>query len=99
MGANLAQAFGLPVPEFQLAYLADALVGAYDGLEASKLKSGYVFASKRIPSVTELKFETIPYIAKTTRLEVLLFDLWVEHEDRTLTELGGNPNLLWKPDE
>ncbi|QPK62878.1 hypothetical protein IVG45_18940 [Methylomonas sp. LL1] len=99
MGANLAQAFGLPVPEFQLAYLADALANAYEGPAASELKGGYVFASKQIPSVTELKFETIPHLDKTTRLAVLLFDLWVEHEDRTLTELGGNPNLLWKPDE
>ena len=99
MGANLAQAFGLPVPEFQLAYLDDTLANAYDGLAAAELKGGYVFASKQIPSVTELKFETIPHLDKTTRLAILLFDLWVEHEDRTLTELGGNPNLLWKSDE
>jgi hypothetical protein len=29
----------------------------------------------------------------------LIFDLWVENADRTLTEKGGNPNLLWKSDE
>ena len=26
---------------------------------------------------------------------VLLFDWWVQNEDRTLTEFGGNPNLAW----
>ena len=29
----------------------------------------------------------------------LIFDLWVENQDRTLTEKGGNPNLLWKTDK
>ncbi|MFI3120278.1 MAG: hypothetical protein QX203_09880 [Methylococcaceae bacterium] len=29
----------------------------------------------------------------------MIFDLWVENLDRTLTEKGGNPNLLWKTDE
>ena len=99
MGGNLAKAFGLPVPEFRLAHLDDALANAYDGPQASELKGGFVFASKQIGSVNELRFETIPQIDKLTRLAVLLFDLWVENEDRTLTELGGNPNLLWKPDE
>ncbi len=28
----------------------------------------------------------------------MIFDLWVENEDRTLTALGGNPNLLWNTD-
>lgn len=99
MGANLALAFGLPIPEFQIAYLDEDLADAYEGSAASELKGGYVFASKQIPSVTELKFETISHLDKHTKLAVLIFDLWLEHEDRTLTELGGNPNLLWKPEE
>jgi hypothetical protein len=99
MGANLAQAFGLPIPEFNLAYLPDPLANAYDGPEASELKGGYVFASKQVSSVSELKFETIQHIDPAAKLSVLLFDLWVENEDRTLTELGGNPNLMWKTDE
>ena len=27
---------------------------------------------------------------------VLLFDWWVRNSDRALTEIGGNPNLLWE---
>ncbi|MDX9944074.1 MAG: hypothetical protein RBS35_04675, partial [Azonexus sp.] len=26
---------------------------------------------------------------------MLVFDWWLHNEDRYLTELGGNPNLLW----
>ena len=29
--------------------------------------------------------------------EVLLFDWWVQNEDRSLSSLGGNPNLLMGP--
>lgn len=98
MGAHLAQEFGLPVPGFQIAYLDHSLVNAFGGKAITELKGGYVFASKKVASVTELKFETIKMLSDDLKKEVLLFDLWTENEDRTLSEKGGNPNLLWKSD-
>lgn len=99
LGAHLAQAFGLPVPFFDIAFLDDRLANSYDGEAASELKGGYVFASKQVQSVTELKIETLKKIDVQLQLSVLIFDLWVENQDRTKTEKGGNPNLLWKTDE
>ena len=32
-----------------------------------------------------------------TRRGLLLFDLWIRNQDRTLTPISGNPNLLWGP--
>jgi hypothetical protein len=98
LGCHLANAFGLPLPVFDVAYLDPILVSAYNGAEASQLNSGTVFVSKQISSVTELKYQTIQSIDLSLQLDVLLFDLWVENEDRTLSETGGNPNLLWKSD-
>jgi hypothetical protein len=34
-------------------------------------------------------------IDKQLRRDVLMFDAWVRNEDRSLTQKGGNPNLLW----
>lgn len=28
-------------------------------------------------------------------MDILVFDWWVRNDDRKLTSLGGNPNLLW----
>ncbi|NOT85661.1 MAG: hypothetical protein HOP02_12980 [Methylococcaceae bacterium] len=98
LGAHLAKAFELPVPPFQIAFLDDRLVDGFGGKAASELKSGYVFASEQILSVTELKYETAKQIDTQLKLRVLIFDLWLENEDRTLSEKGGNPNLLWKTD-
>lgn len=99
LGTNLAQAFGLPVPLFQIVFMDRSLVNSYGGLAVSELKGGYLFASKQVLSVTELKFETVKTIDAQLKLGILIFDLWVENEDRTLSEKGGNPNLLWKSDE
>jgi len=99
LGSHLALAFGLPVPEFSLAFLDPDLVNYWGDMAVYQLKGGYVFASKQVPSVTELKYETVNEIDAQLKLSILLFDLWVENEDRTLSEKGGNPNLLWKSDE
>lgn len=98
LGAHLAQAFGLTVPPFQIAFLDPELAKCYGSLAVSALKGGYVFASEQIASVTELKFETIKTLNAELKLSVLIFDLWIENEDRTLSTKGGNPNLLWKTD-
>ncbi|PPD04258.1 MAG: hypothetical protein CTY29_06235 [Methylobacter sp.] len=99
LGAHLARAFGLEVPDFDVAYLDKQLVANYNGDAASELKAGIVFASKKVDAASELRFETITLVDKQTRLNLLVFDLWVENEDRTLSVNGGNPNLLWKTDK
>lgn len=99
LGAHLATTFGLPVPPFAIAYLDESLVKAFGGQATSALKGGYVFASRQVLAANELKFDTVKKIDLNLKLRVLIFDLWVQNVDRTLTETGGNPNLLWKADE
>jgi hypothetical protein len=60
------------------------------------LGSGYVFASECIDSTTEFKYEMLKKVDPALQRDILLFDLWVQNEDRALTDFGGNPNLLWE---
>lgn len=46
LGANLALAFGLPVPPFEIALLDNGLADSYDGEAASELKGGYLHPNK-----------------------------------------------------
>jgi hypothetical protein len=95
LGASLAQRFGLPVPPFQLAYLDVSLVEAWGGEAVSNLGGGMVFASEQIAQASEIRLGQAVSAPLAQQRDILLFDLWVRNEDRTLSEHGGNPNLLW----
>ncbi|WP_245982731.1 HipA family kinase [Trinickia fusca] len=94
IASSLAEKFGLPVAPFAIGEVDEALVrlGA-PGL--ADLGAGYVFLSRRVDSVLELTWPNVQEIPIGIRSDVLVFDYWVRNQDRMLTELGGNPNLLW----
>lgn len=93
---TIAHKLGLPVPRFQIAYLDETLVKAHGSNALKSLGSGYVFASECVDSVTEFKYEMLKQVSASLQIDILLFDLWVQNEDRVLTDKGGNPNLLWE---
>jgi hypothetical protein len=96
IAGSLAHKLGLPIPAFHIAYLDEVLAKAHSQTALECLGSGYVFASECIDSVTEFKYEMLKQVNPSLQTEVLLFDLWVQNEDRALTDKGGNPNLLWQ---
>jgi hypothetical protein len=96
LGAQLAQALSLPIPNCQILYADSAVVEPYGEEAVLELGDRYVFGSEQIAWATELKYEEIGKISPELQKDILLFDLWVYNEDRTLSELGGNPNLLWQ---
>ena len=53
------------------------------------------FASLLIVEGQELTWAAAQQWPEETMATLLLIDLWLQNEDRTLTELGGNPNLLF----
>ncbi|NOQ14547.1 MAG: hypothetical protein GQ583_08755, partial [Methyloprofundus sp.] len=55
----------------------------------------YVFVSEQVEFVSDFRHSLIEAIPIELKRDLLVFDLWIENEDRTLTEKGGNPNLLW----
>jgi len=98
MAANLAQALGLPIPAFHIAFIDNLLVNSAGEL-AHSLGSGHIFVSEKVSAATEFKYPLLGQVSEKIQRDILLFDLLVENSDRTLTKHGGNPNLLWQSAE
>ena len=104
--SHLARQVGLMVPEFTLAEVPRALIQQSDREDIRQLGEGPVFASAQIPGARELVWNDVQHLSKEEMAKVLFFDLWVQNEDRSLSALGGNPNLMithepeiWEDDE
>ncbi|WP_144149395.1 HipA family kinase [Paraburkholderia sp. BCC1884] len=92
----MAQTFGIPIAPFFVAEVDPAII-EYGPPHYRDLGSGYVFASQRIENVMELARSNIKDIPMQLQSDVIVFDYWVRNQDRILTDMGGNPNLLWNP--
>jgi len=62
--------------------------------ELQDLGVGLAFGSRKL-SVVELSFSHLEQVPVDVQRDVLAFDWWVHNADRTLSELGENPNLFW----
>ena len=96
MCANLAQALGLPIAPFAIAEVPQDLMDADLTGWLKDLGVGPVFASRKVMG-QDLTASQVPHVPLAVRQDVLVFDWWVRNNDRHLTALGGNVNLLWKP--
>ncbi|QHJ00559.1 hypothetical protein GT347_22810 [Xylophilus rhododendri] len=95
VAGHLAVALGLPVAPFVLADVPSPLVNIRFRSDIHQLGTGLVFASRRLPFAQELNLTTRGMVSHAMATDVLVFDWWVRNEDRKLTAMGGNPNLLW----
>lgn len=96
--AELATAFGLPIAPYTLASVPEELIEADTTGWLADLGGGEVFASRKVDSV-EMTAVHRDHTPPEVRRDLLVFDWWVRNDDRTLTERGGNPNLLWKHED
>lgn len=98
VAGRLAQEMKLPIPRFEIAEVPAALVAGSDREDIRELGAGRVFASARVEGAGEITWSEAMAIPGGMMAGVLLFDRWVQNEDRSLSALGGNPNLLMGPD-
>lgn len=84
----------LGVPVFTMAEVPAALIEGSVRTDARDLGAGPVFASLRIEGGQELNWAAAHGWPEETMALLLLIDLWLQNEDRSLSALGGNPNLL-----
>jgi hypothetical protein len=94
VAGRLGKLMGLPIPDFCIADVPRNLVEGSSRADAPDLGSGLVFASAFVEDAQEITFHDVGRVDAGLKRKVVLFDWWVRNEDRTLTEYGGNPNLL-----
>jgi len=94
VSGHLAKAFGLPIAPFQLVEVPISLIEIVVP-EWTSLGSGAAFGSQQLMFVQELQWSQIKQIPKELQQDILVFDWWIHNADRSLTDKGGNPNLLW----
>ncbi len=94
IAGRIAQAFGLPIPRFVQADVPRELVefSAVEGVQ--DLGAGVAFGSENVDGTHDLAYSEIGDVPEDVRRKTLVFDWWVQNEDRTLGTYGGNVNLL-----
>lgn len=90
---HLGRALGLPLPEFTVVQAKQSLIDLYP--EGRDLGSAPAFASAKVEHVQELTISHLNDVDAALQRDVLVFDWWTRNQDRTLTTLSGNPNLMW----
>jgi hypothetical protein len=95
IAGHLGTRLGLPIPDFKQALIPKELVQFSARDDIADLGAGTGFASQKIENADELTYLFIEQIDTALRAKILLLDWWTANGDRTLTEHGGNPNILW----
>ncbi|EYS89483.1 hypothetical protein CF68_33185 [Cupriavidus sp. SK-4] len=96
MAGNIGLAFGLPIAPFTIVDVPAELVEMLP-IDQQELGTGPAFGSLALSHALEVSWPQVGSVPIETRSDILVFDWWVRNGDRSLTALGGNPNLLWNP--
>lgn len=94
IAANLGQRFGLAIPDCALVNIDEFLV-EYEAELLTGLGSGIGFGSTLKPCLIEVNVDLLRKANPQILKDLFMFDYWINNGDRTLTELGGNPNLYF----
>lgn len=95
LAATMAREVGIPIPEFALVEIPEELCDLRMGDWVRDLVPGAAFASRRVEA-SDFAWSMTSRVPADQRALIAAFDWWIRNADRTLSALGGNPNLLWR---
>ncbi len=93
ISGQLGVAFGLPIPNFALAYVDRSLI-EFDRELRFDLGHGMVFASEYCDTLQEITYTDLIKSDQQLLRDLFVFDYWIKNDDRNLSTKGGNPNLF-----
>lgn len=94
LASLLVEGAALTLPPFRMADVPQELIDASVRADVRDLGVGRVFASLLIVGGQELTWSATKDRPEEEMAMLLLLDLWLQNEDRSLSARGGNPNLL-----
>ncbi|ALG67333.1 HipA family kinase [Beggiatoa leptomitoformis] len=92
----LAQKLQLPIAPFNVVHVPSAFLEKNTYRDVTQLGIGLAFGSLRQEYTIEVEPNHLHEIPDTLQQAIFAYDWWIQNMDRTLTEQGGNPNLLWR---
>ncbi len=95
IAGTLARQLGLPIAPFNFVRVPRELYELGRNSNLSGLGFGMMFGSEHIPESNELSILNLDSIGIGLKRDIAAFDWWIMNGDRTLTDVGGNPNILW----
>lgn len=97
LAARMATAFALPVAGYEVLEVSQEILEFSAVPEIQALRAGPAFGSLHVANGASLLPVAVKSVEEELRWKILLFDWWIQNEDRILGDSGGNVNLLWKP--
>lgn len=91
----LAKHIGLPCPDFCIVDVSEQIIRYMPDLR-SELSPGPAFATRFIESATTINIQQArSVVSERDQKKIYFFDRWICNSDRTLTDLGGNVNIIY----
>ena len=94
IAGRLAVGLDLPIPRFAVVDVPGEVIAMSSRDDRKDLGAGPAFASRVVRDSVELRYAEVSSLSEELCARILLFDWWILNGDRTLSEHGGNPNLL-----
>lgn len=95
VSASLAREMDLSLPDFRIVYVDKSLT-EYVPEWKNELREGYAFATKFIAGVSPITFtQAHKSVDEKQQKRIYLFDKWINNSDRTLSQQGGNVNIIF----
>jgi len=95
VAGRLATAFGLPIAPYAVVHVPTGLIQPMFDSQLNELGAGPAFGSRSLSFCQELSLSHMGLLSPELKQDILVFDWWIRNSDRSLTDKGGNPNLLW----
>ncbi|AQZ51113.1 hypothetical protein Mame_01768 [Martelella mediterranea DSM 17316] len=95
VAGQLGRRLGLPIPRFSIVVVPRELYEAGRSGALSGLGFGSLFGSENVENANEISFVNVEKAPAELKRDIAAFDWWIKNGDRTLTDAGGNPNILW----